>query len=186
MSEQKLFSIVFATLLIYGLSSLFQLGTFILPLPFFELGLLFISFFLGITCWSRNKSLSLLLPTFGILQFLAINYNYSFFLNDQNLEKLSQSPITDLFNIASQIALISVLFFQNRMDNVLSHPIHLLLFSVVQFSSLFIPATALVLVPLLYICILLVIKGKQFNNSWSLWLFLLLFIGSRELTFAFL
>ncbi|MFA7274556.1 MAG: hypothetical protein WC044_11835 [Crocinitomicaceae bacterium] len=186
MTEQKLFYTVFATLLVYGLGSFFQLGTFVLPLPFFELGLLLISFFLGFSNGSKNKTLSLFLIAFGILQFFAINYNYSFFLNDQNLEILAQSPITDLFSIAARITLLGILFLQNRTKIVFTHPIHLLLFSLVLLSTLFIPEPAFILLPLLYLCILLVIKGKQFDHSWSLWLYLLLFIGSRELSFTFL
>jgi hypothetical protein len=186
MSEQKLFYTVFATLLVYGLGSLFQLGAFILPIPFFELSLLLISLFLGFSIGSKNITLCILLPVFGIFQFLAINYNYSFVLNDQKLEKLTLSPITDLFSIGAQLTLVGILFLQNRTETVFTHPIHLLLFSVALFSSLFIPAAAFLLLPLLYLCILLVIKGKQFEHSWSLWLYLLLFIGSRELSFFFL
>lgn len=186
MTEHKLFYTVFATLLVYGLSSLFQLGTFILPLPFFELALLLISFFLGFSNWSKNKMLSLLLFAFGILQFLSIHYNYSFFLNDQDLERLTQSPITDLFSIAAQITLLGILWVQNRVKTVFTHSIPLFLFSAVLFSTLFIPEPAFILLPLLYLSILLVIKGKSFDSSWSLWLYLLLFIGSRELSFAFL
>lgn len=186
MSELKLFYTVCATLLMYGLGSYMQLGSFVLPLPFFEIGLFLICIYFAITVWVQNKTLSLLLIVYGIAQLLSLEYNYSFFLSDQNLEWLSDSILTDLFKIFAHLLLLPVLYFQNKKGNFLSNSLSFWITSVIILVCLFLPSPLWLLIPILYLIITIQKNGSIFTNSLSFWLYIPLFILARELSLYFL
>jgi hypothetical protein len=186
MSESKLFYIVCSTLFIYGLSSLLQLGSFVLPLPFFETALLIICLFLATKVWRTSKGLVILLILFGIFQFMALDYNYALFLSDQQLEKLSNSIVTDICKIIAHLLLVPILLLQNRRWTFISNRFELILYSAILLISLFLPSSLWLLLPSILISRIQVKKDALFQNSASFWLYLPLFILARELSLYFL
>jgi|TARA_R110000737_G_scaffold349591_2_gene386184 hypothetical protein len=186
MTEQKLFYTVFATLLVYGLGSLFQLGSFVLPLPFFETGFLLICTFLAFQVWKENKTLSGVFILYGLFQFLGLEYNYSFFLSDEKLENLSQSLVTDIFKILAHLLLIPILYLQNRKQTIEINRTEFTLSVVLIAIILFLSSPLWLIIPATLIIRNLVKTNKLFQNSGSFWLYIPLFILARELSLYFL
>jgi hypothetical protein len=186
MNEQKLFYTVCATLIIYGLGSLLQLGSFILPLPFFEIGLFIICIYFTVSVWESKKLLSFLFLLYGLAQFLALEYNYSFFLSDEKLELLTKSGTTDLFKILAHIVLLPILFIQNNWMTIITNRFILFFISLIIFICLFLPSTIWLVTPYLFLIVIICTKRNIFMNSLSFWLYLPLFIGARELSLYFL
>lgn len=186
MTEQKLFYTVCATLLVYGLGSLLQLGSFVLPLPFFESGLLLICIFLANNVWHNNKTLACLFIIYGLFQFFGLEYNYSFILSDEKLENLSQSLITDIFKIVSHLLLIPILLLQNRQKVRISSTKEMIVYILMILISLFLPSALWLLIPVSLIVINLIKKEILFLFSGSFWLYIPLFILARELSLYFL
>jgi hypothetical protein len=186
MSEQKLFYTVCATLLMYGLGSYMQLGSFILPLPFFETGMLMISIFLAFKMRKENLKLFVVILLFGLFQFLSLEYNYSFFLPDQSLTQLSNSPITDIFKVISHLILLGILFFQNQVCSVISNRNVFAIISFLLLITIFIPGNIWFIIPVFFINVMTIQKDVLFQKSYSFWLYLPLFAIARELSLYFL
>jgi len=186
MSEQKLFYTVCATLMIYGLGSLMQLGSFVLPLPFFEIGLFIICIYFTVSLWENKKILSTFFILYGITQFLALEYNYSFFLSDEKLEFLSNSIVTDIFKILAHIVLLPILFIQNNWLKIIENRFVFLFTSLIIFICLFLPSPIWLVIPSLFLITMTCTKRDIFQNSLSFWLYIPLFIGARELSMYFL
>jgi hypothetical protein len=182
MTETKLFYIVISTLFIYGLSSFLQLGSFVLPLPFFEIGLLVISVFLARKVWFASRLLSFSLVLFGIFQFLAFDYNYTFFLSDEQMEKLSNSAASDVFKLLAHLSLVPILVLQNKSWNFIPTGFALGLLSVLLVTCLFLPSPMWLLIPVFVLVALQAKINAVFQNSGSFWLYISLFVSARELT----
>ncbi len=186
MTEIKLFYTVCATMFMYGLGSYMQLGSFVLPLPFFEMGILLICIYFGIKVWSLQKRLAILFLAYGIAQFLAIDYNYSYFLSDQNLELISKGILTDLFKILTQLLLLPIIFLQNKQVKFLSSNISLGIFFAFILFSLIVPFPIYSAILISYLIIQILKKNELFANSLSFWIYIPLFILARELSLYFL
>lgn len=186
MGEKKLYTIVLSTLFVYGLSSLLQLGSFVMPLPFFESAWILICIFLSTKIWSSNKTLSILYISFGVFQFLGFDYNYNFFLSDEKLEYLSNSICTDVFKILSHLLLIPILHFQKK-QNIFSANTRAFLFLATSILiCLFLPSPIWILIPVAIILQKLIKTNNLFQFSTSFWLYFPLFILARELSLYFL
>jgi hypothetical protein len=184
MTEKKLFQVVFLTLGMYGLISYFQLNSFVLPLPAFEIVVLGICFFLSFLSSKQDKLTSLLFVFFGITQFLAREYNFSFFLSDENLQVLNRTIWVDVFYILSALGLALLYIRQEiSLKNKLIWAIVLGISLVITILS---PFSWTVLIPLGFIVGRHQLTKKLFENQHSIWAYLLLFGICRELTLSFL
>lgn len=184
MSEVKLFKSILLTLLAYGCISLFQVGTFLLPLPAFELVVLGISIYFGIAIWSHEKWFSFLFFAFGITQFLSRDYNYSFFLSDESMALLSQTIVIDLIYITSGILLGLLAFFHLR--KIKAHALLLYTTPIFLVSSNLHPNEWLFLVPLFVLCLVFASRKSLFSDQHSFWLYLPLFTICKALSLLLL
>ncbi len=184
MAEKKLFQLVLVSLLAYGFVSFFQFGVFLVPLPIFEMVILGVSVYFGMLNFSTNKTLTFLFVFYGLLQFLGREYNYAFFLSDENLLALSSSVFVDFILLINSIIVFFLFVVQNRKD---FEPRWLLLTTAVSLSlSLLLPYQWFIVFPLIAATVWFVLHKNLFEKQHSFWLILLVFCLSRELTLILL
>jgi hypothetical protein len=110
MKEVKFLQIVFALLLIYGLSSYFEFQRVVFPLPAFEIIFAIGAISFSIPLFKVNKSKSALIMVAGLTYFLEQMHSYSFFLSDQQLEGLSNSIFTDVIGLLFRLSIIALVY----------------------------------------------------------------------------
>ena len=179
MGERKLFQSVFLTLIAYGFVSFFQSGVFLVPLPAFEIVILGIAIYFGVKHFRTNTPASILFVLFGIFQFFGRIYNYNFFLSDDSMYELSQTFLADGIYLFSGILLGLLYFLQHKtsFDIVLKT-----LISSSLVAGIALPYQWIIILPLTIIVALHMKKDSLFENQHSFWLYLLVFVVSRELT----
>lgn len=184
MTEKKLFNAVFLTLVMYGLISYFQLRSFVVPLPAFELVVFGVSIYLAFLSWKRDIWVSLLFLFFGLTQFLGRAYNFSFFLSDENLQFLSETIWVDLFFALSALGMGLLFMRQNFLQkNKLGLPVALSLLLIISALS---PYSWASLIPLTIIYGLFQFNKNLYEKQHSIWAYLVMFSICRELTLGFL
>ncbi len=180
MSEKKLVQLLFVTLLAYGMVSFIQHGIFLVPLPIFELVIMGFAFYFGYLNYRSNKTQCALFLMYGLLQFLSREYNYAFFLSDEQLYELSYTALPDLILLLSAICVIPLFVIQNKICFPRSWMAYIL--AIGLGLSLTLALSYLVLIPLAIISLYFLQKNILFENQRSFWLILLILSLSRELT----
>lgn len=180
MSEIKLLRIVFLTLVMYGFISFLQWGTFLVPLPAFEMVILGICLFFAVRESKSDKRLFVLFLLAGVAQFLGREYNFAFILSDEQMYPFIETMWLDLIYILSALTFGIIFILQSlkeKWNRVLIIGLVTLLI-----ASYLIPYTWMVALPLSIICLVHLQKNSLLIKHHSIWAYLLLFVASRELT----
>ncbi len=186
MSESRLVRAVVLTMITYGCISFLQWGKFLVPLPAFELAILGLCLYFALQSWKSSKISSTLFILFGVSQFLGRSYNYEFFLSNEQLYALTDTPIIDLFYLASFV-LLGMLLIQQRLASKSKLLISILLaVSIVVCGLIPDNSNALNALPLIGIVSIFLYEKQLLKNHHSIWVLLLLFALSRALTLQLL
>jgi hypothetical protein len=177
MSEVRKLYAVLALLLVYGLSSVFTIGSFVLPLPLFEIFLLVLILSFVPNLWKTRKLETVLFTLYGLLTVFSRTYNYQFILGDQNLELLDKSIVPDLALLLSHLALLSLAVFFFKREKPAPLYFTLACFSYI-IAAIF--NFDLLLLPLFLFVIVYYQKAdKLFSQANSFWLYPSLFLLLR-------
>ena len=118
MSEEKKLYAVLAFLLIYGLSSVFSIGSFVLPLPLFEIALALIALSFLPDLWRKRKLEAGLLALFALSHVFSRTYNYQFFIGDEGLATIDKGIIPDSLLILSYLSLMALSYLKLRTEKI--------------------------------------------------------------------
>jgi len=110
-SEEKRFTFSLAFLLIYGLTSLFTLGTFLLPLPLFESAMALLALSFAIDTWKGLRTKSILFIAFAFCTFFSRTYNWQFFMGDAGLMTVEKFALPDIAYLLAASILLGLLAY---------------------------------------------------------------------------
>ena len=105
MTESRRLIFAFSFLLIYGLSSLSQNGTFLLPLPLMEILFFILCIPLFVSRLEKNKVQGYLMLAASIFYPLMRSHSYSLLFDYETVQSLDQFYLFDLFQLLFFISL---------------------------------------------------------------------------------
>lgn len=104
--EERAVLLAILTLVIYSGIMLFEKGVFIFPFPLNEFVILIVSAQFTIWNWKKYPRLVSLIFITAVLNLISTQFFWTFLLNDQKMEQLTESLLLDFLKIGFYICLI--------------------------------------------------------------------------------
>jgi hypothetical protein len=181
--EEKTIFVSVLTVLLLGFSNFLTTGKLLFTFPLNDYLLLLIGTYIAFFSYKKEKAIVLTLVLFFIINLLSQLYNYEFFLSQEQLSWLSNSIITDLFQLISYLLYMLIfLFMYLKSKNVnLLFCILLFIISILFVELLSLPVLSIIafLGPLVWITFFINKIKKKFYFVYLL-LFLHVFLLSTK------
>lgn len=108
--EGRVVALALTTIFMYGLSMFLTHGTFIFPFPLNEVIFFIATLLIGYESYKSEKLLTIFFGLFAISKLFSGTFIWSFFTSHQVIEKIANSPTTDISRLLS-LVLVIILFY---------------------------------------------------------------------------
>jgi hypothetical protein len=109
--EEKTIVVSLLTVFLLAFSNLLTAGKFIFTFPINDFLFLIITLYFSYFHFKKDWKAYLLLICFSIANLLSHLFNYEFFLNQENLNRLSNSNFTDILELTSYLFYFALLVY---------------------------------------------------------------------------